>query len=556
MGMDNTSDNALLNLAKARDILLLESSTHMPYGAKQQRTRLLRALDSIIDNAEKSSFSHQSYSDYDNLKHVFDTLYNLSQAGEILDWLQQTHALPQVNEMDIDAAITAAGIFMHRALVAPQIKHWLESVGESQTDDIAKCNIELMQRQWMESAGLEEALVAELSQASSASFAVWEKAKPNNDFFGWLPYFEKLLALVRQKAKTLATVFNVSDYQAMMGLSSFNPGLKNETVNSVFASLRIQLPILIAKVTQCQKAEPVPTPLPKVPVEMQKSIALKVVKALGLEKSHARLDESAHPFSTGQRDDVRITTHYNPDDLLQAIMGVIHETGHALYSRELPEKWRGQPVGEAQSMWIHESQSLFWEMQVAASRPFMQFLSCAIKEELKSNEAAWSAENLYLLTTRVSPTLIRTDADEVTYPAHVILRHDLEQKLLNGALEPKDLPAAWGEAIHEMLGIDVPDHAHGCMQDVHWPTGMIGYFPAYTFGALAAAQLMQSARKGLLDMDNFIITGNFLPIRQWLHENIYQHGSLYSGEELIAKATGKHLNETAWLEHIHARYLS
>ncbi len=582
-----TSEHPVVHLAKARELLILEAIGHMPPGAKKQRAHMLQELEDIIDATVSGAMaaSHQPQiadpvswdawayvqqrmsnaiavpampsSGYAHLQTRFDRLHALSQCGEILEWIQQTHALPAVSDVALDEAITSISVFVHRLLAAPQMKEWLAEAGkETQGNAEAAGNLALMRQRWMESAGMEEALVAELSRACSTSFATWEEAKPASDFEGWLPSFEEVLRLVRLKAKALGAVFHVSDYQAMLGLSSFNPGLQNETVNTVFGSLRKRLPGLVKDVIAAQSSLPAPAPLPEVPVEAQRRVASRVMQALGLDEHHARLDESAHPFSCGERDDVRITTHYNPHDLLQAVMGVIHETGHALYSRGLPEKWRGQPLGDAQSMWVHESQSLFWEMQIASGRPFMEFLSGLIREELDSQDSVWGAQNLYRLATHVQPTLIRTDADEVTYPAHVILRHDLEQRLIAGTLEAKDLPAAWARAMREMLGVEVPDHRHGCMQDVHWPTGMIGYFPAYTFGALAAAQLMQSARKALPDMDAHIRSGNFAPIHQWLENNIYQYGARYGGEELIAKATGKPLSEQAWLDHIQARYLA
>jgi carboxypeptidase Taq len=296
-----------------------------------------------------------------------------------------------------------------------------------------------------------------------------------------------------------------------------------------------------------------PCPMQRLPP--QRRVVQRLMKALGLEDNHIRLGESAHPFTCGQWDDVRITARYSEKNMMPALMAIIHETGHALYSRALPKNWKDQPIGEPQSVWVHESQSLFWQNQVASGRDFMTFLSPILKDELGVDGLAWSPENLYRLVTRVKPGLIRTEADEVTYPAHVILRHDLERKLIDGTLAPRDVPEAWGMGMRELLDVGVPDDAHGCMQDVHWPQGIIGYFPAYSFGALGAAQLMEKLKQDMPNISDHVRNGDFAPIRAWMTDRVHQYGSRYTGEELMNNATGKPLSAEAWLNHVQGRYL-
>jgi carboxypeptidase Taq len=495
---------------------------------------------------------------YDRLRHVFDAGSDLLQtAGGILDWIHLTHALPQVSDTVIDEAKAAAEIFMHRNLSQPAVKQWIGDVRahSGDLDAIARRNFALMEKLWQESAGLDEGFVNDLSLACSVSQRVWEQTQPGNDFAAWLPHFEEVVKLMHRKGEALGGLSGDTPYQALLGSAAFNSGLRNETVNAVFDELRARLPALIQSVMEKQAAGQPPLPLPAVPVDDQRRVARLMMRVLGLEEAYGRLDESAHPFSTGQWDDVRITTRYREDDMLSAVTGVVHETGHALYSRGLPKQWKGQPIGEAQSMWVHETQSLFWEKQVAGSREFMEYLSAVIKEELKLDDPAWGADNLYKRITRVQPSLIRVDADEVTYPAHIILRHDLEQKLIDGTLASKDVPDAWNRCMRDLLGVEVPDYAQGCMQDTHWPSGLIGYFPAYSFGALGAAQLMERARRDIPGIGERIRTGDFAPIRAWLADRIHRHGSRYSGEELMEKATGKPLSADAWLNHIQKRYL-
>jgi carboxypeptidase Taq len=576
----------LLNLAKAGEILIAEAQSHMPRGARAQRDKMIATVENAIGEALAATNGRlpetptgldpvsqraweyvaqkqaqgtmpipEASSAYENLKRAFDQSSDLSQASELLSWVQQTQAPSDALNAVLEDGMAAASVFTHRVLAQPKVKQWIEDVRSHRdaVDDAGQRNFLLMEHQWMEAAGLDEKLVEELSRAKSAGFNAWKKAKPESDFNAWLPYFEKVVELTRQKSEMLGKAFGTSPYQA--ALESFNPKLRNETVNQVFGELRAKLPALIKRITEHQRAEEQPLPLPPIPLDVQRRVGELIVNKLGLESQYARLDESAHPFSSGQWDDVRVTTRYREKDAIDGLLSIIHEVGHALYSRNLPKASKGQPIGEAQSMWVHESQSIFWERQVAASNAFMEFLAPILRQELGVDGPEWSPENLHKLVTRVKPSLIRTEADAVTYPAHVILRHDLEQKLVDSSLAPKDVPAAWAKSMKELLGIDVPDHAHGCMQDVHWPSGSIGYFPAYTFGALGAAQLMEKARQDIPNMDALIRKGEFTPMREWLTDKIHRHGSYYSGEELVENATDKKLSAKSWLDYVERDFL-
>jgi carboxypeptidase Taq len=577
----------IVNLAKARELLIIDAENYMPKGGRAQRDKMIATIESAIgkaltatterlpetpddglDPVGKSAWNYAAQkqsqelpsaakegSAYVNLQRAFDERSNLHQTNEVLEWLQNSHVLPDPEAVAIDDAAAATKIFEHRSMTQPGVKQWLEQIRANPPtlDGDAGRNFALMERLWLESAGLDETLVNNLSRACSASGKAWEKARPRSDFAAWLPHLEEVVTLTRVKGEALGKAFGATPYQAL--LETFNPGLREESVNEVFSELRARLPALVKKVTEKQAAEEPPIPLPPVPVDAQRRVVQRLMKILGLEDNHMRLGESAHPFSCGQWDDVRITARYVEKNLMPALMAIIHETGHALYSRALPRKWKDQPIGEPQSMWVHESQSLFWQNQVASGRNFMAFLSPILKDELGVDGFAWSPENLYQLVTRVKPGLIRTEADEVTYPAHVILRHDLEWKLIDGTLAPRDLPDAWGKEMRELLEVEVPDHAHGCMQDVHWSQGIIGYFPAYTFGALGAAQLMGQLKRDVPDLSDHIRNGDFTPIRVWMTDRVHQYGSRYTGEELMKNATGKPLSAGAWLDHVESRYL-
>jgi carboxypeptidase Taq len=279
------------------------------------------------------------------------------------------------------------------------------------------------------------------------------------------------------------------------------------------------------------------------------------MERLGFDFAHGRLDESLHPFCGGTPDDLRITTRYEEGDFTRALMGVLHETGHALYEHGLPAEWRRQPVGGARGMSLHESQSLLVEMQACRSREFLDFAAPLLRETFGGSGPAWSAENLHRLATRVERGFIRVDADEATYPAHVILRYRLERALVAGDLALADLPGAWGDGMVELLGVRPPDDRQGCLQDIHWYDGAWGYFPTYTLGAMSAAQLFEAAKRAVPDLLPAIAAGEFAPLVRWLRDNVHAKGSRYSTDEILTQATGRKLDAGAFERHLRLRYL-
>ena len=281
------------------------------------------------------------------------------------------------------------------------------------------------------------------------------------------------------------------------------------------------------------------------------------MERLGFDFERGRLDATHHPFCGGDADDARVTTRYNEASFLESMFAVLHETGHALYQQGLPKAWRDQPVGEAGGMALHESQSLFMEMQVCRGAAFLEFAAPLIREALGRDAAdeAWRAENLHRAATRVERSRIRVEADEATYPLHVILRYELEQALIDGDLPVRELPVAWNEKSEAFLDLHLGDnHREGCMQDVHWYGGIIGYFPTYTVGALAAAQLFRSAAQALPDLDHAIRAGDFAPLLAWLRRNVHGLGRSQDTAAIIRSATGAPLGATAFLQHLRERY--
>ena len=327
-------------------------------------------------------------------------------------------------------------------------------------------------------------------------------------------------------------------------------------LDETFGQLKTWLPALLQQVVEKQVQEPKLTPQGPFPIEAQRELGLSIMAELGFDFNHGRLDISAHPFCGGVPDDVRITTRYNQDDFLSAMMGVIHETGHARYEQNLPKQWRGQPVALARSTAIHESQSLFMEMQLGRSAQFLQRILPQVIAKMGA-QPALQADNFVRLAQQVKPGLIRVDADELSYPAHVILRYEIERALIEGEIEVEDIPALWDEKMQQSLGIDTRgNYRNGCMQDIHWTDGAFGYFPTYTLGAMYAAQLFQALQKAIPQSAELILHGELQPVFDWLQQNIWQHGSRFSTDQLMLNATGEALNPDYFRKHLEQRYLN
>jgi carboxypeptidase Taq len=277
---------------------------------------------------------------------------------------------------------------------------------------------------------------------------------------------------------------------------------------------------------------------------------------VGFDFEHGRLDTSSHPFCGGTPDDVRITTRYSEDDFRRALMGVLHETGHALYDQGLPVAWRRQPVGRARSLSLHESQSLLVEMQACRSREFFDYAAPVLRAAFAGDGPGWEADNLYRLNKQVARSLIRVDADEVTYPAHVILRFRLERAMLAGDLDIADLPGAWRDGMRTLVGVEPADDRDGCLQDIHWYSGLWGYFPTYTLGAMTAAQLFDAACVADPDIRPGIACGDFAPLVAWLRRNVHERASSVGAAEILTDATGRPLDTAVFRRHLETRYLA
>ncbi len=417
-----------------------------------------------------------------------------------------------------------------------------------------RANLREMKRRRRHAAAVPAALVEAMSQACSECETVWRKARLANDFAAVLPGLEAVLRLKREIAAVKAEHLGATPYEAL--LDQYEPGGSVAAIDALFGEISAFLPGLIDAALARQAAlPPAAAPAGPFPIEAQRRAAIGLMEQIGFDFAHGRLDVSAHPFCGGIPDDVRITTRYDEGDFARALMGVLHETGHALYQRRLPTEWRLQPVGRARGMAVHESQSLLLEMQVCRSRAFLEFAAPVLRDVFGGEGPGWAAEDLHRRQVRVKRSLIRVDADEVTYPAHIILRYRLERAMLADDLKTADLPGAWADGLRGLLGVAPDNDREGCLQDIHWYDGGWGYFPTYTLGALIAAQLFEAVREAIPDVMEAIAAGDFTPLFGWLREHVHGKGSLLSTAELVEHATGKPLGTASFARHLRARYL-
>jgi carboxypeptidase Taq len=489
----------------------------------------------------------------DALEARFRRLSALDGAAGVLGWDQMV--MMPAGGAEARAEQTAVlSVLRHELLTDPAVADLLAAAESEALDPWRAANRAEMRRSHAHATALSSDLVEAKSRAASRSEALWRDARAQADFARVAEALGEVVRLTREAAEAKAEALGTTSYEAL--LDAFEPGGSVARIEALFAELEAALPPILEAVLerQARSGDPV-QPHGPFPVDAQRRLSHRVMETLGFDFHHGRLDETLHPFCGGVPDDVRVTTRYSEDDFVSAIMAVIHETGHALYERGLPAGHRHQPVGDARGMVLHESQSLLMEMQACRSPAFLSLLSGWARDAFAGDGAAWDAANLQRIYTRVERGFIRVEADEITYPLHVILRTRLERALLVDDLAVADLPDAWNAGMRDLLGVVPPDDAMGCLQDIHWFDGAIGYFPTYTLGALAAAQLFQAALRADPGIPAAIAAGDFAPLRTWLGTHVHGRGSSASTDEILRDATGSALGTEAFLAHLRARYL-
>ncbi len=492
---------------------------------------------------------------YKKLKRVFKTLAHLQYTQKLLMW-DEAVVMPEGAGAYRASTVATIDGLMQKMLLKKKTRALLQAAREEgeQLPDWDRANLQWMEKKYHSAVCIPPALTEQLTKTKMACEQAWRKLRPQSDWRAFLPFLERTFQLVKEAAQRQGDSLHLSPYDAL--LDEYAPGFTQAGIDRIFSQLKGLLPGLIKEIQKKQNALHLSVPQGPFPMEKQKDLGLQVMRALHFDFNHGRLDSSHHPFCNGIPEDVRITTRYSEKEFMTSLLGTCHETGHALYEQGLPQKWLSQPVGMVHSMAMHESQSLLIEMQVCRSKAYFKFMAPQIQQAFGQNDAL-TAENLYKLTTQVKPSLVRVDADEVTYPLHVVLRYEIEKELFKGDLQLQDLPARWDEGMRQYLGLSTgEDHKDGVMQDVHWPSGAFGYFPAYTLGRLIAAQFFETFSQCHAQFNAEVALGNFKSLIAWLRQEIHSKASLLPTSALLTQVTGRDLETGPFIRHIQARYLN
>ncbi len=398
---------------------------------------------------------------------------------------------------------------------------------------------------------LPKAFVQELAAVESKAQSVWAEARKQNDFKLFLPWLEKIVALKQKEAKLVG--YKNSPYDALLDV--YEPGMTTQEIVTIFDDLKDFLIPFIKKVRAKEAKVNLSKTKGKFSLDKQATFNAFIAKSIGFDFAAGRLDTSTHPFTSGSHPgDVRITTRYREDDLVYSLGSTIHEAGHGLYEQGLPLEHFGTPLAEAISLGIHESQSRMWENQIGKSLEFWKHFYPTLQKEFPVPFKKLPLAEFYKIINEVRPSLIRTEADEVTYNLHIIARFEIEKELIEGSVEAKDLPAIWRAKMKDYFGIEVPSDSLGVLQDVHWSAGLIGYFPTYSLGNLYAAQFYQAMNTTLPNLKKLITSGKFVEINAWLRTHIHSRGKLYKASELVKKVTGEPLNSRHFIQYLEEKY--
>ncbi|MFT4310116.1 MAG: carboxypeptidase M32 [Candidatus Woesearchaeota archaeon] len=425
----------------------------------------------------------------------------------------------------------------HQLLVNPRIGALLAIV-EPQNDEQRR-NVAEIKRRYERNVRVPEYVVQEFSHICSTAHHAWEQARKASDFSVFAPHLQKIVTLLRTIAQHIDP--NKDPYQVLF--EEYEPSMTIEQVNTYFADIRSALLPLIQAATSHTTYDFLHK---DIDIGVQQHVNHELLRAIGYDFVKGRLDVSTHPFTACYG---RITTRFS-EGWVSALGSTMHEAGHAFYEHGLPEQWFGLPLGEAVSLSVHESQSRFWENHIWRSRAFWQFFLPKVQE---AYGLSVDVDTLYTAINQVQPSFIRVEADELTYPFHIMLRFTIEQELIRGTLAVENVPQRWNALMKEYLGVDVPNDAQGCLQDVHWSMGSMGYFATYAIGTMLSAQLHACMQKSI-DVDTCVVQGNFEPLKEWLHTHIWSQGNLYDTLTLAQKVTGKPLGAQDYIAYLQDKY--
>ncbi|MDQ2051143.1 carboxypeptidase M32 [Natronolimnohabitans sp. A-GB9] len=485
---------------------------------------------------------------YEQFEERVKRIANVSNASGVLQWDQEV-VMPDEGTPARAQQLSTLSSISHELLTADETGELLEALESSELDDEQAAVVREVRRRYDRETSVPGELVAEISETTANAHPVWKRAKENDDFETFAPVLEDLVELKREYAEHIDP--DADPYDVLF--ADYEPYIDLETAERVLERLRDELVALIEAIDDGADLE-TDAFAGEFDDDGQEALARDVLDSLGYDWDRGRLDTAPHPFSSGTQFDARVTTRFEEDDLLGSITSTIHEFGHANYTLGLPDDGYGTPLGEARDLSVHESQSRLWENHVGRSRPFWeQFLPIArdrfpALEDVTPEEAYEAANQVY------DDNLIRTEADELTYHLHIVIRFEIERDLIRGDLEVSDVPEVWNDKYEEYLGVRPETDAEGCLQDIHWSHGSFGYFPTYSLGSVLAAQLYAAAEDELGDLEDDIRNGDFDELNGWLRENVHQHGKRYTTQELIERATGEELTAAYFLEYVDEKY--
>lgn len=496
-------------------------------------------------------FKTRAYLDFAN---SLKELYQLKSVLALLDWDHQVNMPPKgaARRAEVTAYLTG---LLHNRFLTPEFARLLANI--KKLDKQKKLNagqravVREVYREFKREKKLPESFVRDLAQITSEAHVVWVQARKENNFRLFLPYLERIVDLKRQEARYVG--YQDSPYDAL--LDTYEPGARSVEIAKIFGELRDFLVPFVAKIARTRKKPSFAALNGDYPLAKQQELGKQIAKKLGFDLEAGRIDTAVHPFATSfHPEDVRITTRFDKHNLFYSLMSTIHEVGHALYEQGLPAENFGTPLAESVSLGIHESQSRIWENQVGRSVSFWKYFYSVLAKTFPRPFKKLPRDEFYRIFNAVKPSLIRTEADEVTYNLHIIMRFELEKALIEGEIQPSELQKLWEKKTKEYFGIAPKNDREGVLQDVHWSAGLFGYFPTYTLGNLYAAQFYAAAKNVMPDLEKQFARGNFAKFGAWLKENIHIHGKFYSADELCKKVTGQKPNPQFFMDYLQEKY--
>ncbi len=489
----------------------------------------------------------------DHKKKLYDQLseiHTLRGIDALLGWDQQVYMPPKASEGRA-AQIEYVSLLTHRRFTEPEFIESVDVLAENldQLSDDDRVNVREVKRALDRQRKLPDDFVAEKARASAIGYDTWVKTRPSSDFEAVKPVLAQIVDIARRETDLVG--YTEHPYDAL--LDAFEPYSKLSAVKPLLTGLAERLRAIIPEIAA--DFEGIGDPEGAYDESRQYAMGREIASDLGYDFQSGRLDKTAHPFMTTiGRNDVRITTRYFEDNFLPALYGVIHETGHALYELGLPPDRLGTPCGEPVSMGVHESQSRLWENLIGRRCSFMEYLHRVFSKHFPEAAASMDENGLWMHANKVKPDLIRVEADEVTYTQHIVVRMLLEEALVSGSLQVDTLPEAWDDLYETYLGVRSPTLKDGVMQDVHWFSGAIGYFPSYALGNLYNSMMLQTAQKAIPDMDEQIARGDFSQILAWTRKNVHEHGMRFTGPDLIKRITGRDLESDTFAEYVAEKF--